>query len=286
MKEFEIVDKVLVAYKGKGGDIAIPDGVEMIGGAAFYDCKKLTTVIIPDGVTGIGSYAFAHCTGITSVIIPGSVKRIGCGAFTHCSGLTTVTIPDSVASIGDNAFYDCSKLNSLTIGSGVTYIGGSAFCDCSALGSITIPSGVTYIGSSAFYGCKKLTSIAIPDSVTYIGSSAFGCTALTSERANYKAFHLTRKGELMCRDKIYTTGKESMVRGELKLCEKGIHYCTNLFDIFKYYCGEYDRMFVIGICEVSNENIGGRGDSKRCARWVKPTKILTREEIIKLLNNN
>ena len=286
MKDFKIIGKTLVEYEGKGGDVTIPDGVEIIGGAAFYDCKNLTSVTIPDSVTGIGDYAFAHCPGIASVIIPNSVKHIGCGAFTYCSGLTSVTIPNSVMSIGDRSFYSCSKLNSVTIENGVTDIGACAFADCSNLTSITIPNSVTSIRDMTFYGCKKLASITIPNSVTIIGGGTFwGCTGLISETANYKAFHLTEKGELMCRDKIYTVGKESTAEGELNLCNNGIHYCTNLFDIFNYYCGEYDRTLVIGICEVSDENIGDEDDSKRCARWVKPTKILSRKEVINLLNN-
>lgn len=263
MKDFKIVDKILVSYNGKGGNVKIPDGVEFIGRSAFYNCSKLTSITIPDSVVRIGGYAFENCYGLTSI-----------------------TIPDSVTSIGYDAFHNCEGLTSVTIGNSVASIGGYAFDSCSALASITIPSGVTSIGDSAFWDCSGLTAIIIPDSVTSIGYSAFyGCSGLNSAKANYKAFRLTEKGELMCKDKIYTVGKKSMVRGELTLCWNGIHYCTNIFDIFNYYYGEYDKDFVIGLCEVSNENIGGEDDSKRCARWVKPTRILTRKEVIEILNN-
>ena len=148
----------------------------------------------------------------------------------------------------DNAITLCDVINS----------------DLNADGSFVVPNGVTSIGWYAFYGCLRLKSK--PD--------------------NYKAFSLTKTGKLMCRDKIYTVGKKSMARGELMPCYNGIHYCTNLFDIFNYYYGEYDKDFVIGICDVSEENIVGGGDSKRCARWVKPTKILTKEEVIKIINGD
>lgn len=79
-------------------------------------------------------------------------------------------------------------------------------------------------------------------------------------------------------------GKKNYCKGPLELCGNGIHYCTNIFDIFYYYYGEYGKDFVIGICDVSDENVGGNDDSKRCARWVIPNRILTREEVINIMN--
>ena len=223
----------------------------------------------------------------TDVVIPDGVTSIGHWAFSDRYEITSVTIPDSVTSIGWYAFFHCVGLTSVVIGNGVTTIGENAFTCCYDLTSVTIPDNVTSIGGGAFSGCHKLTSIDIGNGVTSIGGGAFsGCDKLPSVRTNYKAFALTRTGKLKCIDKIYTVGKKSMVRGKLKLCRNGIHYCTNLFDIFTYYYGEYGRDFAIGICEVSEENVGrAKCDSKRCARWVKPTRILTREEVIKLLNN-
>lgn len=99
----------------------------------------------------------------------------------------------------------------------------------------------------------------------------------------YKAFRPTKSGKLKCLNKEYRVGKKSYARGRLEICRNGIHYCTNLFDIFTYYSGYYGEDFVIAECEVSDENIGGREDSKRCARWVIPKHILSVEELIKQL---
>lgn len=157
--------------------------------------------------------------------------------------------------------------------------------DLKADDSFIVPNGVQAIGWYTFRNCCDIKSITIPDTVTTIYLGAFaGCCKLKSKPNNYKAFSLTKTGKLICRDKIYTVGKKSMARGELNPCFNGIHYCTNIFDIFNYYCGDYGEDFVIGICDVSDENIGGKPDSKRCARWVRPTKILTREEVIGIMN--
>lgn len=200
-----------------------------------------------------------------SFVVPDSITKIGFQAFRKCYKLTSVTIPSSVTSIGEYAFYYCTKLTSVKIGNGIKSIGNGAFNGCTSLASITFPNSIISIGLYAFEDCYSLTS----------------------KKANYKAFNLTKNGELKCLRRIYTVGKKSTVRDTLELCRNGIHYCTNFFNLFRYYYGEYGKDFVIGLCKVSDENIGcERGDSKRCARWIVPTKILSREEVIKIMNGD
>lgn len=196
-------------------------------------------------------------------------------------------VPDIITKIGYAAFRKCYKLTSVTIDRNVMDIGSYAFDGCLSLTSVTIGDSVTSIGNGAFYDCTSLKSITIPNSVTYIGTEAFyNCSGLISQKENYKAFRLTPDGELMCRNTTYALGKRSFVEGKLELCKNGIHYCTNLFDIFTYYSGEYGKDFVIAECEVSDKNLGTDNDSKRCAEWVKPTRILLREEVIKIMNGD
>jgi len=242
--------------------------------------------IVPNRVKGIGYSAFFDCSWlISSVTFGKGVTTIGHAAFRGCSKLTSVIVPNTVTSIGYSAFRYCTKLTSVIIGNRVKSIEGYAFKNCPALTSITIPNSVKSIGSEAFRNCVGLTSVTIGKGVTYIGSCAFaGCSNLTSVKANYKAFTVTERGGLLCRDKTYTVGEESTVCGDIEICVNGIHYCTNLYDIFNYYSGEYGKDFVIGVCDVSTENVGGEDDSKRCARWIIPKRILSREEVIKIMN--
>ncbi|MDE7292862.1 MAG: leucine-rich repeat protein, partial [Oscillospiraceae bacterium] len=69
--DFVIKKGTLIEYKGKSGN-----------------------VVVPDSVTGIGSWAFECCTSLTSITIPDSVTRIGDMAFKGCKSLTGVTLPD------------------------------------------------------------------------------------------------------------------------------------------------------------------------------------------------
>ena len=179
--DFEIINGILVKYKGKGGDVVIPYGVTTIGAKAFYDCDSLTGVSIPNSVTTIGDSAFYNCDSLISVSIPNSVTTIGGWAFQDCSNLTSVNIPNSVTSIGDIAFSGCTSLTSISIPNSVTSIGDYMFYDCHSLTSVTIPNSVTIIHSCAFYRCTNLTSVTIPNSVTSIEGNAFdSCTSLTS----------------------------------------------------------------------------------------------------------
>ena len=205
-EDFGIKGSVLVKYKGKGGDVVIPQGVKKIGEKAFSGCEKLTSVIIPDGVTSIAPNAFSLCGNLTSIVIPRSVTNIGQLVFSFCGGLKSITVEEgntvyhsagncliktasrtliagcqsseipadgSVTSIGTSAFNGCNSLKSIVIPKGVTSIGGGAFRHCAGLADVSIPDGVTSIGDSAFLGCTGLRKVVIPGSVTSIGDFAF-----------------------------------------------------------------------------------------------------------------
>ena len=74
--EFVIEDGVLVKYKGKGGDIVIPEGVTTIGKEAFRGKKKITGVVVPEGVREIGNFAFCDCIKLEELDFPNSVKTL------------------------------------------------------------------------------------------------------------------------------------------------------------------------------------------------------------------
>jgi hypothetical protein len=212
--DFEIVNDVLVRYRGVGGQVVIPAEVTGIGNRAFVNCIGLTSVEIPGLVTNIGDSAFYGCIGLTSVEIPNPVASIGAGAFGRCISLVSVEIASSVASIGESAFEDCISLASVEIPASVESIGAGAFGGCSSLyaietdavngyylsedgvlynkdktelhtfpagrgGDFSIPGTVTGVGAYAFSGCRGLRSVEIPGSVASLGYNAFArCSGL------------------------------------------------------------------------------------------------------------
>lgn len=180
------------------------------------------------------------------------------------------------------------KKGDVTIPDSVTGIGGGAFYQCTRLTGIALPGNVTSIGMWAFSGCSSLTSIIIPNSVTSIGSAAFrGCTKLTSKKGYYKAFIPTDDPNIIkaeMKNARYEIGKKKFCHGELKCCKNGIHLCTNIFDIFNYYFGEYGKDFVIALCDASDEHVEHDADSKIACRWVVPKRVLSVQEVIDIMN--
>ena len=94
---------ILLAYRGNGGNISIPDTVKRIG-----------------------SQAFANNNTILSVNIPDSVIEIGEDAFRDCKNLETVTGGKNVRIIRDRAFSGC-VLNSAHVGIHVEHMGLASF---------------------------------------------------------------------------------------------------------------------------------------------------------------
>ena len=87
--DFLIRDGVLKKYKGAGGTVVIPEGVEIIGEKAFYKRGDVQEVIMPAGIIEIRDKAFEQCDELESINLPGSLKEIGEKAFQNCEALQT-----------------------------------------------------------------------------------------------------------------------------------------------------------------------------------------------------
>lgn len=102
--DFLIVgDGILLAYRGKGGDVAIPDSVKAIGAEAFKGKTNVNRVQIPDSVSVVGEGAFEDCLHLNEIQIGKGVRQIRDRAFAGCP-IQTVVIPASVEEIGLRAF--------------------------------------------------------------------------------------------------------------------------------------------------------------------------------------
>ncbi len=168
-------------YRDSVTKIVINDGVESIGGLAFYNMTKLETVSIVEsdsllsGVGSIGDYAFGNCTSLTTFAVPAETTGVGDGVFYNCTALQKVTgdVPTSAY-----AFYGCKSLTDIGTLDGA-YIHDYAFAYCSGLKTVDISSDVLYIESYSFAYCTGLTGVTIPESVIGWGDYAFtGCTGL------------------------------------------------------------------------------------------------------------
>lgn len=116
--EFLIVgDGILLAYRGSGGDVSIPDSVKKIGPEAFRGLSSVKSVRIPDSVKEIGEGAFENCDKLERIDGGEGLHKICDRAFAGCP-VSSVYIGPYVESIGLRAF-DNEKIKN-----GVVYFAG------------------------------------------------------------------------------------------------------------------------------------------------------------------
>ena len=187
----------LVVVPGGLLDVMIPDGVRIVRGDAFCDCKHLTRVTIPASVTAVEAGAFLGCNGLRTIVVDEQnliykyqngllLSKDGMTLFMSVNGVSM--IPAGVTEIANGAFLGRSDLKSVTIPNSITNIGERAFVGCSGLTSVTIPGRVTSIGDYAFYNCRGLTSVTFAGDAPMVGYAfcgvATGCTACVKRTAS------------------------------------------------------------------------------------------------------
>ena len=158
--EFVIEGRVLVAYKGLGGDVVIPDdeGILYIGAYAFclYDTDR--SIELTEDDYDANKIPSKNST-ITSVVIPEGVSDVQKYAFYNCTNLKEVTLPSSIKFVREYAFYNDAKLTTINL-ENVEAIGAHAFRGCKQLGNVDL-SKCYSLGASAFEGCASLTAVDI-----------------------------------------------------------------------------------------------------------------------------
>ncbi|MBP3401898.1 MAG: leucine-rich repeat protein [Clostridia bacterium] len=172
--------RTLVAYKGLGGEVVIPDdeGILYIGPFAFCLYDTDNTIELTEEDYDANKIPSTNTT-VTSVVIPDSVQEIQKYAFYNCVGLKEVTISPEVRFIREYAFYGDAKLTDIDLSS-VEAIGARAFAGCTKL-TLDPEKDLrkTYaIGERAFENCTSLTAVDLT-TLRNTGKEAFkGCTAL------------------------------------------------------------------------------------------------------------
>ncbi len=185
--EFIVESNVLVAYKGIGGNVVIPDdeGILYIGAFAFslyttdyeieiknddYDSAKtpctndtVISVTIPADVKEVRKYAFYNCTALERVNFLKDNDGTSCPfikeyAFAGDEKLTDINL-DDVELIGSFAFMGCKALSSVNLTS-VYAIGEAAFKDCESLTFVDITSLING-GIESFNNCINLKEVII-----------------------------------------------------------------------------------------------------------------------------
>ena len=146
--DFLGVKKVRERAFSKSGlkEVCLPENIEVVSGWAFFECKKLSSVIWNCKCNVISVDCFARCSDLTQFDFS-NIKRIEVRAFRD-SGLTSVTLNEETE-VGECCFSNCNDLEK------IEWLSGQAIKD------------------SIFAGCKNIKEIFISDRVMDIAVDAF-----------------------------------------------------------------------------------------------------------------
>ena len=180
--EFVIENRVLLAYKGFGGDVLIPDdeGIMYIESFAFSLYTTDLEVKVEEEDYDKNKTPGGH-PDITSVTIPYDVQEVRKYAFYNCPKLEKVTFEEGpkgeiVPFLRESAFEGCSNLKDINLEK-IEVIGKNCFKNCTSLEEVDLSSCYS-IAEKAFYGCTSLKSVDITK-LRNPGKSAFeNCTNL------------------------------------------------------------------------------------------------------------
>jgi hypothetical protein len=198
-ENFYIADGVLSNYKGKGGDVTIPEGVKALGKNLFlnfykeinnFKNKKINTLVFPSTLMEIRYRALSNIT-VGKIVIPDTIEEITIGqqAFAipnntdggdRKSNLTEVIINAKSVILGsegasDTKASECFRvLNSTLTNSALERVIFTSESIKQACGI----SALTYL----FYNCKSLKEVVFSGGGSYvIGNLSFsGCSSLES----------------------------------------------------------------------------------------------------------
>lgn len=163
-------------YKNFLTEVIIPANVKYIGGYAFNDNDRLTSVTLGSGLTEISSSCFNNC-GVLAVVKGGeNVKTIGSGAFNYCSELRSVSDLAPVT-VGSSAFYYCKKLEKFNFSNAKT-LKAAAYRECNTLTDVDLTT-VETIENHCFISCTGLKKVVLGNNISKINEYAFtDCNAL------------------------------------------------------------------------------------------------------------
>lgn len=161
---------ILTHYLGDATELAVPEGVTVIGDSAFYENQSLTKIILPESVVTLESLSFCDCSALMELILPQGLKEIGSSAFSGCSALTSVDIPDGVETVGGYIASNNLKLR-CSMGSSAAIAISKAECnfcadDFALRYSFDSTGAINGLIAMKYLGKATAVALTLPEGVT------------------------------------------------------------------------------------------------------------------------
>ncbi len=112
--DFLISGGALIAFRGTGMNVNIPEGVRIIAAGCFKDLTYIRSVSLPTSLVSIGEEAFMGCTDLEEVSFGGNETEILDRAFAGTK-IGIEDIPDRIVNIGTGVLDDMSGASELNI---------------------------------------------------------------------------------------------------------------------------------------------------------------------------
>lgn len=197
------IEEHAFAYNGEDNqvELILPNSLDTISAAAFYDCCYSCELNLSDNIRFIGASAFGRTPKFHGTFhIPSKLKSIEGEAFysmgSNGSFTGEIEIPQGVSTIGErgisvalknrialslpegvkkleNACFGGVRLSSLHLNDDLEEIQYEAFYNASLPFSITLPSKLVTIGVRAFYNCGIEGELVIPESSLNLSGGCF-----------------------------------------------------------------------------------------------------------------
>ena len=167
----------LVQYVGMGGEVTVPDGIEVLDEWAF-NRSSVTKVNLPETLKEIRSYCFFSCKQLNEITLPASLERISfTQAFAYTPNLEAIGVAegnpnfvsvDGVLFTADMTrllYYPCGRNpgGEYAIPEGVREMGRSAISD-TGLAVLELPASYIYRDPTVtFSGNNQLKEIRVPE---------------------------------------------------------------------------------------------------------------------------
>lgn len=233
------IEQVAFASRYTLESVALPDGLQIVGEAAFQQCKNLKKIYIPNSVKKINQSAFSSCYSLNEISGGKGVKSVENYVFKHCKSLRKIPFQNvkcwtgeslsgtsiekvsysRAMSFSNGTFRRCKKLKKViwkkerkpTDKIFPIAIYDKMFEDCTSLKKVVLPQNATHMYMGVFKNCIRLKSVTLPKKLEEINANAFqNCKSLkklvipkTVECISKSAFRGCKKLKLYVYPKSY-----------------------------------------------------------------------------------
>lgn len=199
-------------------ELVVPDSVQIIETAAFWNCEQLVKVRLSNQLNEIPTAIFQNCYSLKDIQIPSNITKICLNAFLDCYELEEIILPEGMIELEAQVFAGCRSLKSVVIPDGVKKIGYGAFGICTSLEEIILPEDLDEIGTQLFFDCHSLKSIVLPENLKNIPENMFGNSAIQTivlpkniESIGRLAFHGTALNTIFIPKTVEYIGEQAFV---------------------------------------------------------------------------